>query len=101
MTSSFQVITSVWLPDRLTAAFAARVNTRLVVAVLVASAADVATAVKALLESVPVTPVPLLHVEAFQDTSPAAQVVAPETGGVKLAALACNDTLSWLAAAPI
>src|SRR5439155_26039061 len=43
MASIFQVITSVWLPDRLTVVFAASVNTSVVEDMLAASAADVAT----------------------------------------------------------
>ena len=43
MLSNFQVTESVWLPDRFTLLFAARVNTRAVLLQLAVSASQVAT----------------------------------------------------------
>ena len=87
-----------WLPERLTAAFAASVNTIALVLQDETSAVHVATGVYAALDSVPAAPVPLVQAAAFQLTSPAAHVPAPTTGGVNDAAAACSDTRSCLAA---
>ena len=98
MLSNFQVMLSVWSPERLTVFFAAKVNTSAVVEVAATSAVAVPTALYASLASVPAAPVPPVQLAAAQLTSDAAHVIALSTDGVKLAAAACTDILSCLVA---
>jgi hypothetical protein len=98
MLSNFHRTTSECVPDRWTVVFAASVKTSPLVEQAVASAVQVATVVYAALLRVPLDPVALVQVAAFQLTSLADHVVAPPTGGVNDAALACRDTLSCFAA---
>ena len=58
----------------------------------------VATVLKAALLSVPAMPVAAVHVAAFQETSLADHVVAPATGAVNEAAVACNEMRNCLVA---
>lgn len=88
MLSNFHVMLSVWLPDRLTRAFGARVKTMFAVLHADTSAAQFATAT-GVRARVPLAPAPPLeNVAAAQETSTAAQVAALATDGVNAAALA-------------
>src|SRR5688572_5211650 len=98
MLSNFQVTDNVWLPDRCTPVLAASVKTRPVVEHADAFASHVDTCWKLTFDSVPAAPVAFVQVAAFHDTSAAAHVVAPTTGGVNAAAADCTETRSCLVA---
>src|SRR6187401_2543629 len=97
MASTFQRTVSWWLPERCTVGFAPSVKTSPVVLQLAASAAQVATALYALLLRVPAEPEALVQVAALHVTSPADHVVEPP-GAVNAAASACTDTFNCLVA---
>ena len=98
MLSTFQVTTSVCVPDRWTVGLDASEKTRPVVEHAVAPALHVATVLNEALLSVPPLPVAAVHVAAFHETSLADQVVPPPAGGVNDDAVACSESRSCLVA---
>jgi hypothetical protein len=104
MLSSFHVASRVWLPDRFTVGFAARVNDSFVIEQLAASAVQVATVLYAAAFSAPALPTAFCHALGpdpgpwFQLTSAAFQVTAPADGGVNDDAFARIEILSCFVA---
>src|ERR1700730_5951235 len=98
MLSNFQVMRSVWLPEFLTRAFAAKVKTRFEMLHTDASAAHdpTGTAVRA---RIPAVPAPAgARGDAVQLPLVAAEVAEPATDGVNAATLASTEIFSVLAA---
>jgi hypothetical protein len=97
MLSNFQVMTSVWSPERVTAGLAASVKTMFVVPHDATFAAQVATPTY-VWASVPMTPVPLVNVAAAQETSATTHVGVAATDGAKTGPLPLTMMCSVLEA---
>jgi hypothetical protein len=94
--SSFQVIFRVCCPERLMDVLGARLNCMVVVDKSSAPTFASTRVFHVEEDRTPLEPVPPVHDPALQLTSEALQVVAPDTGGVKFAALAFKDILRCL-----